>query len=203
MGTRKFKPTSPSRRAMSTSDFSDVTKSTPEKSLLSKKSGKGGRNNRGRITVRRRGGGHKRRYRVVDFRRDKIDVPGKVAGIEYDPNRSARTALIHYLDGEKRYILAPHGLKVGAMVVSAEKADIQPGTPCPCIRYPWVRGSTILSSNWQGGQICRSAGSYAQVMARKAPMLLLRLPSGSCAKYTGGVWPRLPGKIWSMRTKRW
>jgi large subunit ribosomal protein L2 len=183
MGTRKFKPTTPSRRAMSMSDFSDVTKSTPEKKLLSKQSSKAGRNNRGRITVRRRGGGHKRRYRMVDFRRDKIDVPGRVAGIEYDPNRSARIALIHYLDGEKRYILAPHGLMVDAMVVSAEKADIQPGNTMPLYSVPlgtWVHNIELQIG--KGGQICRSAGSYAQVMAKEGKHVLLRLPSGELRK---------------------
>lgn len=179
MGTRKFSPTSPSRRFMSSSDFSEITRSKPEKKLLAKQSRSGGRNNRGRITSRHRGGGHKRRYRVIDFRRNKEGVPGKVASIEYDPNRSARIALIHYADGEKRYILAPLGLEVGATVVTDDGADIQPGN---CLRLTSVPlGTWVHNVEMQigkGGQLCRSAGSYAQVMAKEGDLVLLRLPSG-------------------------
>ena len=183
MGTRKFKPTTPSRRFMSGSDFSEVTKSSPEKSLLAKRSRKGGRNNRGRITARRRGGGHKRRYRVIDFKRDKIGVPGKVAAIEYDPNRTARIALIHYVDGEKRYILAPNGLEVGAAVITDDHCDILPGNAMTLQAIPlgtWVHN--IEMQIGRGGQMCRSAGSYAQVMAKEGEYVLLRLPSSELRK---------------------
>lgn len=179
MGVKKFKPTSPSRRFMTTSDFAEVTRDKPERSLIAPLSKKGGRNNRGRITVRHRGGGHKRRYRVIDFRRDKAEVPGRVAEVEYDPNRSARIALIHYVDGDKRYILHPVGLKVGAMVVASDKADIQPGNS---MRLKTVPLGTFVHNvelqTGRGGQLCRSAGSYAQVMAKEGKYVLLRLPSG-------------------------
>ena len=179
MGTRKFKPTTPSRRFMSSSDFSEVTRSEPERSLVAKKSRTGGRNNVGRMTSRHRGGGHKRRYRMIDFKRDKYDVPGKVASVEYDPNRSARIALVHYADGEKRYILAPHGIKVGDRVTSAESGEIKPGNAMPLASVPlgtWVHNIELQVGH--GGQICRSAGAYAQVMAKEGTYVLLRLPSG-------------------------
>ncbi len=179
MGTRKFNPTTPSRRFMSTSDFEEITTSKPEKKLVTKKTRSGGRNNRGRMTARHIGGGHKKRYRVIDFKRDKVGVPGKVATIEYDPNRSARIALIHYLDGEKRYILAPNGLQVGAEVVTDDKADIQPGNCMHLHAVPlgtWVHN--IEMQVGRGGQLCRSAGAYAQVMAKEGTHVLLRLPSG-------------------------
>lgn len=179
MGVKKFKPTSPSRRYMTTSDFAEITRDKPERSLLAPLSKNGGRNNRGRITVRHRGGGHKRRYRVIDFRRDKPEVPGKVAAVEYDPNRSARIALIHYADGEKRYILHPVGLNVGDAVVASDKADIQPGNSMTLKAIPL--GTFVHNVELQtgrGGQLCRSAGSYAQVMAKEGKYVLLRLPSG-------------------------
>ncbi len=179
MGTRKFKPTTPSRRFMSSSDFAEVTRAKPEKSLVVALSKSGGRNNRGRMTVRHRGGGHKRRYRVIDFRRDKEGVPGTVAAIEYDPNRSARIALIHFADGEKRYILAPHKLEVGQQVVTSDSADIRPGNCMHLFAVPlgtWVHN--IEMQIGKGGQLCRSAGSYAQVMAKEGEYVLLRLPSG-------------------------
>jgi len=179
MGTRKFKPTTPSRRFMSVSDFSEITRSEPERSLLKKSSRSGGRNNTGRTTARHRGGGHKRRYRQIDFRRDKMGVPGRVASIEYDPNRSARIALIHFVDGEKRYILAPNGLQVGATVVTDDSADIQPGNCMHLTAVPlgtWVHNVEMQSG--RGGQMCRSAGAYAQVMAKEGEYVLLRLPSG-------------------------
>ena len=131
MAIKRYRPTSPGRRGMTSQDFGTITKGTPEKSLLEKKSSTGGRNNNGRITSRFRGGGHKQRYRVVDFRRNKTGVPAKVIGIEYDPNRSARIALLHYADGEKAYILAPSGLVVGAEVISANSADLKPGNCLP------------------------------------------------------------------------
>lgn len=180
MGTRKFRPYTPSRRFMSGSDFSNVTKDVaPEKSLISKKSSSGGRNNNGRITARHRGGGHKRRYRVIDFKRDKIDVPGKVAAIQYDPNRTARIALIHYADGEKRYILAPIGLEVDSTIISSDECDIQSGNNMHLHAIPL--GTLVHNIELQigrGGQLCRSAGTYAQVMAKEGIYVLLRLPSG-------------------------
>ena len=179
MGTKKFNPTTPSRRFMSTSDFSEVTADGPEKSLVKATKRTGGRNNRGRITSRHRGGGHKKRYRVIDFKRDKQGVPGKVATVEYDPNRSARIALIHYADGEKRYILWPRGLEVGATVLASDEAEIQPGNALRLTSVPlgtWVHN--IEMQIGKGGQLCRSAGSYAQVMAKEGELVLLRLPSG-------------------------
>ena len=179
MGIKKYKPTTDGRRGMSVSDFAEITRSRPEKSLLDTRTGTGGRNNRGRITVRHRGGGHKRRYRVIDFKRDKAGVPGKVAAIEYDPNRSARIALIHYLDGEKRYILHPLNLNVGDMVVNSDDADIKPGNAMHLHAVPlgtWVHNIEMQIGH--GGQICRSAGTYAQLMAKEGTYVLLRLPSG-------------------------
>ena len=179
MATRKFNPTSPARRFMATSDFAEITKGTPEKKLLAKKSRTGGRNGGGRITMRHRGGGHKKRYRLVDFKRDKVGVPGRVAAIEYDPNRTARIALIFYVDGEKRYILAPAGLKVDDMVVNDNKGDIRPGNAMQLHAVPlgtWVHNIELQIGH--GGQMCRSAGAYAQVMAKEGHHVLLRLPSG-------------------------
>jgi len=179
MGVKKFKPTSPGRRDMSGSDFSEVTRSTPERSLVEPLPRKAGRNNRGRITVRHQGGGHKRRYRVIDFRRDKTGVPGKIAHIEYDPNRSARIALVHYVDGEKRYILHPVGLQVGDQVVASNDADIRPGNAMELHAIPL--GTQVHNIELQlgrGGQLCRSAGTYAQVMAKEGGYVLLRMPSG-------------------------
>ncbi len=179
MGIKRFKPTSDGRRFMRISDFAEVTTNQPERSLLAPLSKKGGRNNRGRITARHRGGGHKRRYRIIDFRRDKLEVPGKVATIEYDPNRTARIALIHYVDGEKRYILHPVNLKVGDVIVASDTADIQPGNSMRLTVLPlgtWVHNVELTLG--RGGQMCRSAGSYAQVMAKEGEYVLLRLPSG-------------------------
>jgi large subunit ribosomal protein L2 len=179
MGTKKFNPTTPSRRFLSNSDFAEVTTDSPEKSLVKATKRTGGRNNRGRITSRHRGGGHKRRYRVIDFKRDKQGVPGTVASVEYDPNRSARIALIHYADGEKRYILWPKGLEVGATVVANDEAEIQTGNAMRLLAVPlgsWVHN--IEMQMGKGGQLCRSAGSYAQVMAKEGKFVLLRLPSG-------------------------
>jgi len=186
MGIKKYKPTTAGRRSMSGSDFADVTTSKPERSLLAPLSKKGGRNNRGRITVRHRGGGHKRRYRIIDFRRDKDGVPGKVATVEYDPNRSARIALIHYVDGEKRYILHPVGLKVGDQVVTSNDADIKPGNSMELLSVPL--GTFVHNVEMQlgrGGQMCRSAGTYAQVMAKEQGYVLLRLPSGELRNIWG------------------
>ena len=187
MGVKKHNPTSAGRRGMSGSDFAEVTRGRPERSLVVSIHKKGGRNNRGRITVRHRGGGHKRRYRMIDFRRDKWEVPGKVATIEYDPNRSARIALVHYADGEKRYILHPLGLQVGASVVASNSADIQPGNSMELSSIPLgTQVHNIELTNGRGGQLCRSAGTYAQVMAKEGLYVLLRLPSGELRK----VWAK-------------
>jgi large subunit ribosomal protein L2 len=180
---RKFKPTTPSRRFVSSSDFEEVTSAQPEKGLLSKKVRSGGRNNLGRMTSRHKGGGHKRRYRLIDFRRDKVGVPGTVASVQYDPNRTARVALIQYVDGDKRYILAPNGLVVGARVVTDDKADIQPGNSMALKAMPlgtWVHNVELQVG--RGGQVCRSAGAFAQVMAKEGDYVLLRLPSGELRK---------------------
>jgi large subunit ribosomal protein L2 len=167
-------------------DFSEITKSKPEKSLLLPLKKKAGRSNQGRITVRHRGGGAKRRLRIIDFKRDKLGVPGKVASIEYDPNRSANIALIHYVDGEKRYILAPVGLKVGNMISSGEGADIKPGNALQLKLIPLgTMVHNIELSRGRGGQIVRSAGTYAQVMAKEGGYTLVRLPSGELRKVDG------------------
>ena len=166
MAVRKFKPTSPGRRFMSVSDFGEVTKSEPEKSLLAPVTKKGGRNNNGRITTRHQGGGHKRRYRMIDFKRTKDGVPAKVHSIEYDPNRSSRIALLHYADGEKRYILAPLRLTVGATVESGTNVDIRPGNALPLSSIP--TGTTVHNVELrpgQGGKMVRSAGVSAEVVA--------------------------------------
>ncbi len=178
MGVKKYKPTSPSRRFMTGSDFEEVTKTEPEKSLLDKISKSGGRNNNGRVTSRHIGGGHKRRYRIIDFKRRKDDIPAKVAAIEYDPNRSARIALLHYADGEKRYILAPLRLRVGDTVMSGPKADIKPGNSLALRDIP--TGTIVHNIELQigrGGQLCRSAGTGAQLMAKEGDYGTLRLPS--------------------------
>ena len=178
MGVRKYKPTSPSRRFMTGSDFEEVTKTEPEKSLLDKISKTGGRNNNGRVTSRHIGGGHKRRYRIIDFKRRKDDIPAKVAAVEYDPNRSARIALLHYADGEKRYILAPLRLRVGDTVMSGPKADIKPGNSLALRDIP--TGTIVHNIELQigrGGQLCRSAGTGAQLMAKEGDYGTLRLPS--------------------------
>ena len=179
MGIKKFKPTSPARRFYQTSDFKDVTTDEPEKALLEKKSKSGGRNNRGRITSRFRGGGHKQRYRVIDFKRDKIGVPAKVATVEYDPNRTARIALLHYADGEKRYILCPDGLGVGDAVLSSMNADIKPGN-CLRVRHipPGTTVHNIEMRKGKGAQMVRSAGTAAQLMAKDGDYAQIRLPSG-------------------------
>ncbi|MCL0043532.1 50S ribosomal protein L2 [Peptococcaceae bacterium] len=179
MPIKKFKPTSPGRRFVTVSDFSDITKTEPEKSLVVPLKKNAGRNSSGRITVRHKGGGHKRIYRIIDFKRDKDGVPAKVAAIEYDPNRSARIALLHYLDGEKRYIIAPHGLQVGQMVESGPDADIKVGNALPLANIPV---GTIIHNielyPGHGGQLVRSAGTSAQLMAKEGKYATIRLPSG-------------------------
>ncbi|WP_010652092.1 50S ribosomal protein L2 [Oceanobacillus massiliensis] len=179
MAIKKFKPTSNGRRNMSVSDFAEITASTPEKSLLSPLHKRGGRNNQGKLTVRHQGGGHKRQYRIIDFKRDKDGIPGHVATIEYDPNRTANIALIHYADGEKRYILAPKGLKVGQVIESGENADIKVGNALPLANIPV---GTIIHNielkPGRGGQIARSAGAEAQILGREEKYTLVRLASG-------------------------
>lgn len=179
MAIKEVKPTSPGRRTQSYSTFEEITRDAPEKSLLRPLPKTGGRNNAGRITTRFRGGGHKRMYRLIDFKRDKTEVPAKVFSIEYDPNRGARIALLHYVDGEKRYILAPMNLKAGDVVVSSESADIKPGNAMPLKAIPL--GSLIHNVEMRpgkGGQLARGAGNFAQVMAKEGRYTLLKLPSG-------------------------
>lgn len=179
MGVKKLKPTSPGRRFQTVSDFDSITRSTPEKSLLAPKTRSAGRNSYGRITSRHRGGGHKRRYRIIDFRRTKDGVPAKVASIEYDPNRNARIALLHYVDGEKRYILAPVGIKVGDMLESGPKAEIRPGNALPLRNIPTgtlVHGVELRPGG--GAKMARSAGATVQLMSKENKIALLRLPSG-------------------------
>src|SRR5438445_813351 len=185
MPIRRYKPTSPGRRFMSVSTFEEITKTTPEKSLLEPVTKKGGRNNNGRITTRHQGGGHKRRYRIIDFKRLKDGVPAKVAAIEYDPNRSARIALLHYLDGEKAYILAPAQLRVGAMVQSGPDADIKVGNALPLENIP--TGTLVHNVELkpgQGAKMARSAGSGIQLVAKDAGYAVLRLPSGEMSRIT-------------------
>jgi large subunit ribosomal protein L2 len=179
MALKKYKPTSPGRRFMSVSSFEEVTKTRPEKSLTEPLKKTGGRNNNGRITTRHQGGGHKRRYRVIDFKRVKDGVPAKVAAIEYDPNRSARIALLHYADGAKSYILAPARMRVGATVESGPTADIKPGNALPLENIPTgTMVHNVELKPGQGGKMARSAGSSVQLVAKDAGYAVLRVPSG-------------------------
>jgi large subunit ribosomal protein L2 len=174
-----YRPTSPGRRSMSGYTFDEITKSKPEKSLLLAKKSKAGRNFRGKVTVRHRGGGEKRQLRIIDFKRDKIDIPGRVAAIEYDPNRSARIALIYYADGEKRYILAPVGLNVDDKIMSGPNAEIKPGNAMPMRAMPaGIEIHNIELTKGRGGQVVRSAGASAQLMVKEGDYVLLRMPSG-------------------------
>lgn len=179
MAIKMYKPTSPGRRGMSVSTFEEITRSTPERSLLRPLRERAGRNSQGRVTVRHQGGGHKRMYRVIDFKRDKLGVPGRVDSIEYDPNRSARIALVVYADGDKRYILAPLGLKVGAQLLAGPQAEVRVGNSLPLRNIPL---GTIVHNvelaPGRGGQLARSAGTAAQVMAKEGDFAQLRLPSG-------------------------
>ena len=180
MPVKTVKPTTPGQRQKSVSTFEEITKSKPEKSLVRPLKKSGGRNNKGRITSRRRGGGHKRQYRIIDFKRNKFDIPANVAAIEYDPNRSARIALLHYTDGEKRYILSPYGIKVGDQVVSSQKkAPLKIGNCLPLSKIPsglFVHNVELVPG--KGAQMVRSAGAGAQVLAKDAGMVTLKLPSG-------------------------
>lgn len=183
MAIIKYKPTSPGRRFQSVSDFAEITSTEPVKGLLKPLKRTGGRNSYGRITARHIGGGHKRKYRVIDFRRNKEDIPAKVAAIEYDPNRTARIALLNYRDGEKRYIVAPTQINVGDVIVSGEKADIKPGNAIPLKYIPL--GSLIHNVELKvgrGGQLIRSAGAYGQLMAKEGSYAQIRLPSGEVRK---------------------
>jgi large subunit ribosomal protein L2 len=179
MAPRKYKPTTPGRRGASAADFGELTRGRPERSLVRKSSKKAGRNAHGRITTRHRGGGHKRRFRVIDFRRDKDGIPAKVAHIEYDPNRSARIALLHYVDGEKGYIIAPQGLSVGDQVMSGSGADIRAGNALPLANIPV--GTVVHAVELRpggGAKMARSAGSSVQIVAKESGFAQLRLPSG-------------------------
>ncbi len=179
MPIRKYNPTSPGRRLMSVATFDEITATRPEKSLIQIKKSTAGRNNQGRITTRHRGGGHKRFYRIIDFRRNKLGIPGRVATIEYDPNRSARIALLNYKDGEKRYILAPVGLEIGQSIESGEGADIKTGNCLPIKNIPL--GTVIHNIELrpgEGGKLVRSAGSAAQLMAKEGEYAQVRMPSG-------------------------
>ncbi len=179
MPIKKYKPTSPGRRGMSVSTFEEITKKTPEKSLLEPLKKHAGRNNQGRITVRHRGGGHKRMYRLIDFKRNKIGVAARVFSIEYDPNRSARIALLMYADGEKRYILAPVGIKVGDMLMSGPEAEIRVGNALPLRNIPLgTQVHNVELNPGQGGKMVRSAGASAQVLAKVGEEVQLRMPSG-------------------------
>ena len=179
MAIKKFKPTTPGRRFMSVASFEEITKKEPERSLVEILKNKAGRNMQGRVTIRHRGGGHKRKYRIIDFKRDKDGIPAKVAAIEYDPNRTAYIALLNYADGEKRYILAPDGLRVGDTVMSGENADIKPGNALKLAHIPV--GTTVHNIELvpgKGGQMARAAGTSAQLMAKEGGVATLRLPSG-------------------------
>ena len=183
MAVKSFKPYSAGRRFMTVASFEEITTDKPEKSLVVRLFQKGGRNQQGRLTVRHQGGGHKRLYRIIDFKRNKDGVPAVVATIEYDPNRSARIALLNYVDGEKRYILAPNGLKVGDKVVSGPEADIKPGNALPLKNIPvGTMLHNIEMKIGKGGQLVRSAGTGAQLMAKEGEHALLRLPSGELRK---------------------
>ena len=186
MSIRTYKPTSPSRRAMTNSTFQEITCTTPEKSLLVSISKTGGRNNQGKITCRHIGGGHKRKYRIIDFKRNKDNIPGVIKTVEYDPNRNANICLIVYADGEKRYILAPKDIKIGWKVVSGEAADIMPGNCCCLKNIPegtFIHNLELVPGN--GGQLCRAAGAAAQVLGAEGKYVIVRLASGEMRKILG------------------
>ena len=183
MAIKKYKPTSPGRRFMSSTVRVETSSGKPHKPLVEKLSKNGGRNNKGRISIRHRGGGHKRRYRMIDFKRNKIGIPGKVETIEYDPNRSANIALVCYLDGERRYILSPNNVKIGDRILASPEGDIIPGNALPLQAIPL--GTTIHNiemRQFKGGQLCRAAGASAQLMAKEGEYVTLRMPSGEMRK---------------------
>ncbi|MEJ2368949.1 MAG: 50S ribosomal protein L2 [Acidobacteriota bacterium] len=178
MGIKTYKPVTPSRRYYTNSSFEEITKKRPEKRLTTSKTRIGGRNSHGHITLRRRGGGAKKLYRIIDFKRDKRDVPARVAAVEYDPNRSCRIALLHYVDGEKRYILAPEGLKVGQEVMAGEKAEVSPGNALPLKKIPvGTLVHNVEMKLGKGGQIARAAGAAVQLMAKEGRQAILKMPS--------------------------
>jgi large subunit ribosomal protein L2 len=184
LGLKVYRPTSPGQRGKVGADFSEITRKEPEKSLLLPLKKRAGRSNQGKITVRHRGGGAKRKLRIIDFKRDKLGIPGKVVSIEYDPNRSANIALINYVDGEKRYILAPLGLKVGDVISSGESAEIKPGNTLPLKLIPMGTAVHNIELHLgKGGQMVRSAGVSAQIMAKEAGYILVRLPSGELRRF--------------------
>ena len=186
MGIKTYNPYTPSRRNMTGSDFSEITKKTPEKSLLVSLQKNSGRNNQGKITVRHRGGGSRRKYRIIDFKRNKLNVPGSVASIEYDPNRTANIALINYADGEKRYIIAPKGLKVGDKIEAGENADIRVGNALPIMNIPvGTMIHNIELRPGKGGELARSAGASAQILGRENSYVMIRLSSGEQRKVLG------------------
>ncbi len=214
MPVRVYKPTSPGRRNYSVSDFDELTRGKPERSLVGGRANKsGGRNVHGRITSFQRGGGHKRRHRKIDFRREKVDIPAKVAAIEYDPNRSANIALLHYVDGEKRYILAPNGVKVGEMLQSGANAEMKPGNAMPIANIPLgTQLHAVELKQGKGAQMARSAGTSAQLMAREGKLATLRLPSGEmrmvrieCMATIGqvGNWEHENQRIGKAGRSRW
>jgi len=183
MSIKTFKPTTPGQRFKMVTGFEEITTTTPEKSLVSGKKRSGGRNNLGRVTSWHRGGGHKRKYRAIDFKRNKREIPARVASIEYDPNRTARIALLHYADGEKRYILSPDGLKVGDMLFAGEKAEMKIGNAMPLDKIPvGVAVHNVEMRENKGGQMARSAGSAVQLLAKEGKWALLKLPSGEVRK---------------------
>ncbi|MEW6049603.1 MAG: 50S ribosomal protein L2 [Candidatus Zixiibacteriota bacterium] len=179
MGIKRFRPVTPSMRFRTVASFEEITSAVPEASLLEPLRKSGGRNNKGRVTAYCRGGGHKRHYRVVDFKRDKREIPARVASVEYDPNRSARIALLHYADGEKRYIVAPMDLKVGDTIMAGDSAEIKVGNAMPLARMPLgTNAYNVEMRPGKGGQFARSAGSFVQVVAREAGKVILKMPSG-------------------------
>ncbi len=183
MAVKKFRPVTPSLRFRTVPTFEELTSSVPEKSLLEPLRKSGGRNNKGRVTAFCRGGGHKRFYRKVDFKRNKHDIPARVASIEYDPNRSARIALLHYVDGEKRYILAPHGLEVDMRIVAGPEVDVRVGNAMPLSKVPLgTNVHNVEMRPGKGGQMVRSAGSFAQLVAREGKVAILKMPSGEVRK---------------------
>jgi large subunit ribosomal protein L2 len=186
MGIRIYRPTSPGRRGMTGLNYEEITKATPEKALVVPQKGRGGRNHQGKVTVCHRGSGVKRQLRIIDFKRDKIGVPGRVAAIEYDPNRSANLALIHYADGDKRYIVAPSGMEVDAVIKVADDADLKPGNTLPMKNMPTgTLVHNIETEVGRGGKLVRSAGAVAQLVAKEGDYVLLRLPSGEMRRVRG------------------
>ncbi len=186
MAIKKLKPTSPARRYMTISTFEELSGNQPERSLLEPLKKSGGRNSKGRITMRHRGGGSKRQYRVIDFKRNKPDIPARVATIEYDPNRKSRIALLNYHDGEKRYILAPHQLKVGDTVISGEHVDVMPGNAMPLKNIPaGIFVHNVEMKIGKGGQVARSAGNYAQIMGKEGKYVTLKMPSSETRRFLG------------------